>query len=112
MIYYLSFWYRRHELAMRIRCVLTSNPTVVVPKLETSSLCMTGTLPGAIGGLLAFGLVRAHTSLLAGWQFLFLIEAIPTILMAFAILMFLPSFPFAAGFLKSVHFRDPFKPVC
>ncbi|KAL1731534.1 MFS general substrate transporter [Schizophyllum commune] len=82
MIYYLSFWYRRHELAMRI------------------SLCMTGTLPGAIGGLLAFGLVRAHTSLLAGWQFLFLIEAIPTILMAFAILMFLPSFPFAAGFLN------------
>ena len=31
MIYYLSFWYRRHELAMRIRCVLTCNPTVVVP---------------------------------------------------------------------------------
>ncbi|THH18893.1 hypothetical protein EW146_g2180 [Bondarzewia mesenterica] len=54
MIYYLSFWYRRRELATRI------------------SLCMTGTLPGAIGGLLAFGLVRAHTSVLKGWQFLFL----------------------------------------
>ncbi len=59
------------------------------------SLCMTGTLPGAIGvrryprylsspmriytdllsvqGLLAFGLVRAHTSVLQGWQFLFLV---------------------------------------
>ncbi|KAI0672413.1 MFS general substrate transporter [Trametes maxima] len=81
MIYYLSFWYRRSELAMRI------------------SLCMTGTLPGAIGGLLAFGLVRAHTSLLTGWQFLFLIEAIPTLLMALAILLFLPSFPFSATFL-------------
>ncbi|KAI0822431.1 major facilitator superfamily domain-containing protein [Trametes gibbosa] len=67
MIYYLSFWY----LAMRI------------------SLCMTGTLPGAIGGLLAFGLVRAHTS----------IEAIPTLIMAFAILLLLPSFPFSASFL-------------
>jgi len=81
MIYYLSFWYKKHELAMRI------------------SLCMTGTLPGAIGGLLAFGLVRAKTSLLTGWQFLFLIEAIPTIIMAFVILLFLPSFPFSATFL-------------
>lgn len=26
MIYYLSFWYRRHELAMRIRCVRPSTP--------------------------------------------------------------------------------------
>ncbi|KAF5325017.1 hypothetical protein D9619_009573 [Psilocybe cf. subviscida] len=73
MIYYLSFWYKR--------------------------LCMTGTLPGAIGGLLAFGLVRAKTSLLTGWQFLFLIEAIPTLVMAFMILLFLPSFPFSATFL-------------
>ncbi|KAF9489510.1 MFS general substrate transporter [Pleurotus eryngii] len=84
MIYYLSFWY----LAVRI------------------SLCMTGTLPGAIGGLLAFGLVRAHTSLLVGWQFLFLasnfniIEAIPTLIMAISILLFLPSFPFSAEFLS------------
>ncbi|PFH50844.1 hypothetical protein AMATHDRAFT_75321 [Amanita thiersii Skay4041] len=82
MIYYMSFWYRRNELAKRI------------------SLGMTGTLPGAIGGLLAFGLVRAHTSLLKGWQFLFLIEAIPTIIMGFMILFFLPSFPFAASFLS------------
>ncbi|KAI0664161.1 MFS general substrate transporter [Cubamyces menziesii] len=83
MIYYLSFWYKRSELAMRI------------------SLCMTGTLPGAIGGLLAFGLVRAHTSLLTGWQFLFLIEAIPTLIMAVAVLLLLPSFPFSATFLTA-----------
>ncbi|KAJ7057141.1 MFS general substrate transporter [Mycena amicta] len=83
MIYYLSFWYKKHELALRI------------------SFCMTGTLPGAIGGLLAFGLVRAKTSVLDGWQFLFLIEAIPTIIMAFAILFFLPSFPFSATFLTA-----------
>ncbi|KAF7319362.1 MFS general substrate transporter [Mycena chlorophos] len=65
----------QHELALRI------------------SFCMTGTLPGAIGGLLAFGLVRAKTNLLEGWQFLFLI------IMAFMILFFLPSFPFSATFL-------------
>ncbi|KAF5348887.1 hypothetical protein D9756_009798 [Leucocoprinus leucothites] len=82
VIYYLSFWYKRSELAVRI------------------SLGMTGTLPGAIGGLLAFGLVRAHTSLLTGWQFLFLIEAIPTIIMGTVVLLFLPSFPFSASFLS------------
>ncbi|KAI9056451.1 MFS general substrate transporter [Trametes sanguinea] len=86
MIYYLSFWSVKEDLqnlAMRI------------------SLCMTGTLPGAIGGLLAFGLVRAHTSLLDGWQFLFLASPIPTLLMAVFVLLFLPSFPFTASFLTS-----------
>ncbi|EPT00545.1 hypothetical protein FOMPIDRAFT_1036697 [Fomitopsis schrenkii] len=81
MVYYLSFWYKRHELAMRI------------------SICMTGTYPGAISGLISFGLLRAHTSVLQGWQFLFLIEAIPTIIMALLLLLFLPSFPFTASFL-------------
>ncbi|TFY79963.1 hypothetical protein EWM64_g4043 [Hericium alpestre] len=33
------------------------------------------------------------------WQFLFLIEAIPTIIVAAMLLLFLPSFPFAATFL-------------
>ncbi|KAF9450793.1 MFS general substrate transporter [Macrolepiota fuliginosa MF-IS2] len=82
VIYYLSFWYKRSELALRI------------------SLGMTGTLPGALGGLLAFGLVRAHTSLLNGWQFLFLVEAIPTIVMGVVVLFFLPAFPFSASFLS------------
>ncbi|KIK67726.1 hypothetical protein GYMLUDRAFT_237937 [Collybiopsis luxurians FD-317 M1] len=81
VIYYLSFWYKRHELATRI------------------SLCLTATYSGAVGGLLAFGLVRAKTSLLIGWQFLYLIEAVPTIIMSFVTLFFLPSFPFAATFL-------------
>ncbi|KAF8307169.1 MFS general substrate transporter [Clavulina sp. PMI_390] len=81
MIYYLSFWYKRRELAFRI------------------SLCMTGVIPGWMSSLLAFGLVRAHTSLLTGWQFLFLIEAIPTLIMAVVILLWLPSFPFASTFL-------------
>jgi hypothetical protein len=41
------------------------------------SLCMTGTLPGAIGGLLAFGLVRAHTKDLVGYaSFLRLVSGV------------------------------------
>ncbi|KAF9523136.1 MFS general substrate transporter [Crepidotus variabilis] len=82
MIFYLSFWYRRHEIAMRIGMVLN------------------GTVPGAIGGVLAFGLVRAHTKDFVGWQSLFLIESIPTIFMGFMILFFLPDFPFSATFLN------------
>ncbi|EKM78465.1 hypothetical protein AGABI1DRAFT_129571 [Agaricus bisporus var. burnettii JB137-S8] len=81
VIYYMSFWYTRSEMALRI------------------TLGMTGTVPGALGGLLAFGLVRAHTSELAGWQFLFLIEAIPTLIMGTCDLLFLPAFPFTASFL-------------
>ncbi|KAG6810719.1 hypothetical protein H0H92_010601 [Tricholoma furcatifolium] len=81
MVYYMSFWYTRHELTIRMSIVLN------------------GTLPGAISGLLAFGLVRAHTSLLSGWQFLFLAEAIPTLVLAVVIFFYLPPFPFAATFL-------------
>ncbi|KAJ7507338.1 major facilitator superfamily domain-containing protein [Mycena galericulata] len=51
-------------------------------------------------GLFAFGLAQAHSPSLAGWQFLFLIESIPTILLSFAILILLPSSPFAAWFLS------------
>ncbi|GLB39796.1 putative major facilitator superfamily protein [Lyophyllum shimeji] len=53
-----------------------------------------------MGGLLALALVRAHTSLLACWQFLFLVEAIPTLMMAVLSILFLPSFPFSASFLR------------
>ncbi|RPD54875.1 hypothetical protein L227DRAFT_615887 [Lentinus tigrinus ALCF2SS1-6] len=52
-----------------------------VSKFSSSSI--------VLGGLLAFGLVRIETPVLTGWQFLFLIEAIPTIIMAFMILLFL-----------------------
>ncbi|KAL0946223.1 hypothetical protein HGRIS_012482 [Hohenbuehelia grisea] len=83
MIYYLSFWYKRSEMAFRI------------------SISMSGTLPGAIGSMIAFGLIRANTSLLTGWQLLFLIEAIPTLIMAVVLLLVLPSFPFAAPFLTT-----------
>ncbi|KAF5348886.1 hypothetical protein D9756_009799 [Leucocoprinus leucothites] len=88
MIYYLSFWYKRSELAVRIRLSLL---------FCRCSLSCSHTL---VYGLLAFGLVRARTSLLTGWQFLFLIEAIPTIIMGIVILFFLPSFPFSAPFLS------------
>ncbi|KAF8336437.1 MFS general substrate transporter [Cantharellus anzutake] len=76
MIYYLSFW-----------------------RVDLSHPSPPGTVPGWISGLLAFGLVRLHSSHLAGWQFLYLVEGLPTLLMAIVILLWLPPFPFAATFL-------------
>ncbi|KAF8580766.1 MFS general substrate transporter [Ramaria rubella] len=97
IIYYLSFWYKRKEMALRIRSAVM----IFVP------------------GLLAFALVRAKTSLLDGSFHLFCfllwhlnilntdgnsysssIEGIPTIIMAFVLLLFLPSFPFTSTFLS------------
>ncbi|KAF7319347.1 MFS domain-containing protein [Mycena chlorophos] len=82
MLYYLTFFYKRDELAKRY------------------GLALNFALPGSVGGLLAFGLVRLRTSRLAGWQFLFLAEGIPTALLSFAFLILLPSFPFSAWFLS------------
>ncbi|KAJ6591181.1 major facilitator superfamily domain-containing protein [Mycena vulgaris] len=78
-------------------------PSFLLLRNELSKrLCLTlnFALPGAIGGLLAFGLVRAHTSHLAGLSNISQVESLPTIMLSFAILIFLPSFPFAAWFLS------------
>lgn len=66
LIYYLSFWYKRWS---DVSLSLTNIDFESIQRHEIAlriSLCMTGTLPGAIGGLLAFGLVRAHTKDLVG----------------------------------------------
>ncbi|KAF7329960.1 MFS domain-containing protein [Mycena kentingensis (nom. inval.)] len=82
ILYYLTFWYKRDELAKRY------------------ALAASFSLPGSIGGLLAFGLVRIHTAHLSGWQILVIAEGVPTILLAFTILLFLPSYPYSAWFLS------------
>lgn len=50
-------------------------------------------------GLIAFGLLHLHTDILANWQFLYLLEALPSLIMAIIILLCLPAFPFTARFL-------------
>ena len=49
--------------------------------------------------LLAFGVLRLHTKIFANWQILYLAEALPSLIMAAIILLFLPAFPFTAKFL-------------
>ncbi|KAJ3568707.1 hypothetical protein NP233_g5543 [Leucocoprinus birnbaumii] len=64
VIYYLSFWYKRYiaPICGEDCCSKRTRSELAV----RISLGMTGTLPGAVGGLLAFGLVRAQTSQLTG----------------------------------------------
>ncbi|KAI8881542.1 MFS general substrate transporter [Backusella circina FSU 941] len=79
---FLSFWYRREELATRVAIYIASS-----------------TVAGSFAGAIAYGVLGnlsgAHG--LAGWRWLFIIEAAPTI--AFGILSFfvLPSMPNNAG---------------
>ena len=49
--------------------------------------------------LLAFGVLHLQRKTFASWQFLFLTEALPSLIMAGIILLFLPAFPFTAKFL-------------
>jgi hypothetical protein len=89
----MSFWYKRRELAFRISLCLNGQSCDYFPfhHVLTDSfkqvLCLDGweyvialvsfykiIYEISSQGLLAFGLVRAHTSLLQGWQFLYLAE--------------------------------------
>ncbi|KAG1157825.1 hypothetical protein G6F36_014212 [Rhizopus arrhizus] len=52
------------------------------------------TLAGAFGGVLAYGIMQMDgVGGLHGWQWIFIIEAIPTLLLAFAAYALLPDFP-------------------
>lgn len=55
MIYYLAFWYRTEELALRIAAFYSF-----------------GQVSGFVGGFLAFAVSYAD-GVLAGWQWLFII---------------------------------------
>ena len=80
--YLLSFFYLRHELGLRIGIFLSAAP-----------------LATCFAGALAYGITSGH-SRLANWRLLFLVEGIPTILMAPTAYFFLPDSPEKARFLN------------
>lgn len=79
--YLLSFFYLRHEVGLRIGIFLSAAP-----------------LSNTFAGALAYGITSGH-SRLANWRLLFLIEGLPTILMAPVAFFFLPDSPDQANFL-------------
>ncbi len=85
MLLYLTYWFPRAYLA---RC--TANFMAAIP------------LSFAIGGPLSSAILEIDGTMgLRGWQWLFLIEGLPAVLFAFAVLKFLPDRPSDASWLTA-----------
>jgi ACS family tartrate transporter-like MFS transporter len=85
MIYYLSIWFPRSY-----RARFTGAFYIAVPL----AFIVGGPLSGSILGM--DGVMGLH-----GWQWLFLIEGAPAVLLAFAVLRMLPDSPAEAAFLSA-----------
>ena len=81
--YFLSFFYLRHELGLRIGMFFAAAP-----------------LANTFAGALAYGVTSGHASL-ANWRLLFLVEGLPTICMAPVAYFCLPDTPEKATYLTA-----------
>jgi MFS transporter, ACS family, tartrate transporter len=89
MVYYLSHWYPEQQRARAIAAFMTAVP-----------------VSGVIGGPLSGALLELNGTFgLAGWQWLFLVEGLPAILLGVIVLVFLTDRPELAGWLAPVE-RD------
>ncbi|KAI7902835.1 major facilitator superfamily domain-containing protein [Cokeromyces recurvatus] len=84
VIFYLTLWYKRREQASRVAFFFSCS-----------------TLAGAFGGVLAYGIMQMDGIRgLHGWQWIFIIEAIPTLLLSIVSYFFLPDFPENSKFIN------------
>ncbi|MEO6909554.1 MAG: MFS transporter, partial [Edaphobacter sp.] len=84
MIFYLTYWYPSHERARAVAKFMTAT-----------------SLAGVVGGPLSSALLRLDgVKGLAGWQWLFLSEGIPTILLGISVLFLLKNRPEEVHWLK------------
>ncbi len=84
MILYLTYWFPN-----AIRARMTALFVIAIP------------LSGIIGAPLSGYLLEFHgAGGLAGWQWMFVVEAIPAVLLGFAVLFYLPDRPQEAGWLR------------
>ncbi|KAI0427587.1 DNA-repair protein rad2 [Xylaria sp. FL1042] len=82
---YLTFFYTKRELALRVGYLFVS-----------------AAIAGALGGLLAYGIGHLDgTRDMRGWRWIMIIEGIPTIILGFVTLFFLPNDPEHAYFLNA-----------
>lgn len=73
---YLSFWYLKTELSLRI-----------------AAYAGTSALSGVVGGLVAYGLGSSKHLLLPAWKTLFIVEGVPTFVLGIATYFYLPGRP-------------------
>jgi MFS transporter, ACS family, tartrate transporter len=87
VVYYLSHWYPEGQRARAIAAFMTAVP-----------------VSGAIGGPLSGALLSLNGLFgLAGWQWLFLVEALPAILLGVIVLVYLTDRPETADWLSSAE---------
>ena len=82
VVYLFSFYYLRHEVGLRLGIFLAAAP-----------------LANTFAGALAYGITSGHSHF-ANWRLLFLVEGLPTILMAPVAFFVLPDSPETARFLN------------
>ncbi|KAF9205705.1 hypothetical protein BGZ49_003681 [Haplosporangium sp. Z 27] len=84
-VYLISLWYTRSEQAFR-----------------NGLFFSTATMAGAFGGVLAYGIAQMEgVRGLHGWQWIFILEGLPTVLLTIVVFFFLPDFPGTARFLNA-----------
>ncbi|KAI0419649.1 major facilitator superfamily domain-containing protein [Xylaria grammica] len=83
IIYLLSFFYLRHEVGFRCGIFASAAP-----------------LASTFAGALAYGITSGHSHL-ANWRLLFLVEGLPTVLLATVAFYFIPDSPEKARFLNA-----------
>ena len=87
VVYYLSHWYPEGQRARAIAAFMTAVP-----------------VSGVIGGPLSGALLTLNGSFgLAGWQWLFLVEGVPAILLGVIVLVYLTDRPETADWLSSAE---------
>lgn len=82
MAFHLSLWYTKKDLAKRVGIFISA-----------------GAVAGAFGGLIAFGVSSIQGSSIAQWRILFLIEGVPSVVLAVATWFFMPGRPETSRYL-------------
>jgi MFS transporter, ACS family, tartrate transporter len=86
IILYMKRWFPQHARARAVAWFMTANP-----------------LAGFIGSPISGALLNVHTALLRGWQWLFIMEAVPAVALGIAVYWILPETPDSAGWLSDAE---------
>ncbi len=86
MIYYLKLWFPANARARAVAMFMTASP-----------------MAGVLGGPISGALLNLHQAGLAGWQWMFLLEGIPAIVMSGVVLLYLKDKPGDAHWLTDVE---------
>ncbi|ORX37396.1 major facilitator superfamily domain-containing protein [Kockovaella imperatae] len=76
MAFHLSLWYTKKDLAKRVGLFISA-----------------GALSGAFTGLISYGVSSIHHPKIEAWKVLFLIEGLPSFVLAVCVALFMPSRP-------------------